>query len=360
MSLTGTVIPLEPKPRAKCRKWELRVNLPKRGGRYPKRTKRVHGTWTEANAALRGLIAECEGPRVDGSTTFAEYADAWHARRAASGRLAARTLQGEVPRLSAAKAVLGEKRMDAVTTADIEDLYAALSGGGAPSGRPWSPKSVECMHKTLSALFRDAARDAVIASAPTSGAKRPKVPKAVRNVPTGGEVDSLARSMDPSDPHHMAVLLCLMCGLRRSEAVALEWRDYDGARILVRRASEEDGEPKPTKTMRPREVPVPDVLRKEMDRLRGGPSERVTSVPIRPKVLTRWWSRHRSEFGMDGVRLHDLRHAYLTRLAEAGVHPRVMMELAGHDSMDVCMEIYTHVNDAAKYDAVRAAFGRDS
>lgn len=41
--------------------------------------------------------------------------------------------------------------------------------------------------------------------------------------------------------------------------------------------------------------------------------------------------------------VHHLRHAYVTMLAEQGVHERVAQQLAGHADSRVTREGYTHV-----------------
>ncbi|MEG1751301.1 MAG: tyrosine-type recombinase/integrase, partial [Raoultibacter sp.] len=46
--------------------------------------------------------------------------------------------------------------------------------------------------------------------------------------------------------------------------------------------------------------------------------------------------------------IHELRHTYLSMMAMAGVHPKVMQELAGHASSQTTMDIYSHVNMSAK------------
>jgi hypothetical protein len=41
---------------------------------------------------------------------------------------------------------------------------------------------------------------------------------------------------------------------------------------------------------------------------------------------------------------HALRHTFISNLARAGVHPRNAQALARHSTMDLTMNIYTHVN----------------
>ena len=342
MKLTAHINALEDRPRSKCRLWELVVNLPKKDGKYPRRVRRFHGTYREAQHALAEFKAECERKSEPSRMTFAEYAHDWHNGRVESGALAENTISTESTRIKAACRHIGAIEMAKITPGDITDMYTALN---------WSPKSIEGMHKTLSTLFGDAMRANVIDSKPTTDAKRPTIPQAVRIVPSPESVDAMVASLDFTDAAQLAVALCACCGLRREEAVALEWSDFADGSVTVQRAANPDGTDKSTKSGKPRTVPVPDSL---MERL---PAASGRVAPMRPDSLTRWWTRHREQFGMDGVRLHDLRHAYLTRLAMAGVHPRVMMELAGHTSIDVCMSIYTHVDDSARRDAVTRAFG---
>jgi integrase len=50
--------------------------------------------------------------------------------------------------------------------------------------------------------------------------------------------------------------------------------------------------------------------------------------------------------------LHDLRHACATFLALNRVHPRVAMEILGHAQIKTTQEIYTHVLDESKVEAI--------
>jgi integrase len=60
--------------------------------------------------------------------------------------------------------------------------------------------------------------------------------------------------------------------------------------------------------------------------------------------------------GWRTVRLHDLRHTFVSTLLALGVPPRTVMELAGHSAVTVTMTVYGHV----QLDAIRhldASFG---
>jgi len=47
--------------------------------------------------------------------------------------------------------------------------------------------------------------------------------------------------------------------------------------------------------------------------------------------------------GIEGVRLHDLRHAHATILLQQGIHPKIVQERLGHSSISTTLDIYSHV-----------------
>jgi integrase len=53
------------------------------------------------------------------------------------------------------------------------------------------------------------------------------------------------------------------------------------------------------------------------------------------------------------LRFHDLRHSAATSLLVQGLHPRYIMELLGHSSINVTMNIYGHVLDDMKRETAR-------
>jgi integrase len=64
--------------------------------------------------------------------------------------------------------------------------------------------------------------------------------------------------------------------------------------------------------------------------------------------------------GLGDVRIHDLRHAYATRLLESGVHPKVVSEALGHATVGITLDTYSHVLPSmsrAAADAIEAVFG---
>jgi hypothetical protein len=65
--------------------------------------------------------------------------------------------------------------------------------------------------------------------------------------------------------------------------------------------------------------------------------------PIDEKADYDEWARLLQKAGVRHVRLHDGRHTAATLLLSENVHPRVVMELLGHNQMRTTMDIYSHV-----------------
>ena len=65
--------------------------------------------------------------------------------------------------------------------------------------------------------------------------------------------------------------------------------------------------------------------------------------PLDPFKLTNVWRRLCEGAGMDGIRLHDMRHFHATMLLREGINPKVVLERLGHSSISVTLDVYSHV-----------------
>ncbi|MDU4493606.1 MAG: tyrosine-type recombinase/integrase, partial [Staphylococcus warneri] len=59
-----------------------------------------------------------------------------------------------------------------------------------------------------------------------------------------------------------------------------------------------------------------------------------------------------TKLGIEPLKFHGLRHTYATRLFEANVPPKTVQVLMGHYDISITMDIYTHVMESTKLEAV--------
>lgn len=153
-----------------------------------------------------------------------------------------------------------------------------------------------------------------------------------------------------------AVLVAIGAGLRRSEIVALDWRDIssDGAITIDNAITAVHGKPvddKPKTQFSDRVVYLPKTITDKLNELR--PEEE--NVPIlidisgermNPDRLTKLYTRHVNK--LDGsvkkVTLKNLRHSSLTLAYESGVDILSVSRRAGHSSIAITSKYYVRPN----------------
>lgn len=102
-------------------------------------------------------------------------------------------------------------------------------------------------------------------------------------------------------------------------------------------------------------------MRQNAERVAAGPSWNESGLvfttrvrtPVEPNDFSRAFRVLCGRAALDGVRLHDLRHTCASMLLAQNVPPRVVMEILGHSSLDVTMNIYGHVMLDAQRDALK-------
>ena len=253
--------------------------------------------------------------------------------------------------------VIGPRRLDQVTRADIKRMIADLSKTGLKK---------QTIHNILTPLkeaYHHAMDDGVIASNPvarTGRLTRSKEDRREHVMPlTSSEVITLLNTAD-TKPYLYPVILCaVQTGMRQGELIGLKWGDIDFHKKFIEvRRGVAHGVESSTKSHKIRRVDMTVQLAKTLQTLKETRSleasmEGVTMpeyVFVTPS-WTRWDdSNLRGAFrelltkaGIRHVRFHDLRHTYASLMAEAGAPPKYVQEQLGHGSIQVTMDIYSHL-----------------
>jgi integrase len=74
--------------------------------------------------------------------------------------------------------------------------------------------------------------------------------------------------------------------------------------------------------------------------------------PLRPRAVTKSFADLSRKLAL-GIRFHDLRHSHISHLLEAGIHPKVASERAGHASISITLDVYSHLISGIQEDAAK-------
>ena len=327
------------------------------------------------------------------SPYFYQYAADWYARvspgmtQARSAALAREINNNLCP-------VIGAKRLKAITSDDCMDVMAARSG----LSRSAQEKTLQALRRILRAAV-DAGK---LPRDPTAALKPAGKPATRRQALTRAQQETLLQAVQ-GRPVELFVRLALYTGLRREEITGLAWKDVHldpPAHIDVRQACRwiNNNQPEISPVLKSaaafRTVPVPPPLLPHLLSARaaatpegaqeppGGRTVLATAsgdpwthrtfrrawgvVEARTARFTRRrykdpatgeWKQETAFLGLGDavprhpdvkitidfpVTPHILRHTYITELILGGVNVKRVQYLAGHETSDVTMDIYTH------------------
>lgn len=256
----------------------------------------------------------------DASVTFGAVADAWleHSKRTK------RSWASDVARVERLTWFFGEDRLlSSIGPGDVRDLMDALQEARSKRGgkKPLTPASVNLHLNALKAIVKLAEGDGAL----WRGGKVPllRLRNARDRIPTEDEIERLCEAATP--PLALTIRLLHWTGARLAEVCGLEWSRIDLKEGVFRLAAEH------TKTAKARVVPLPPeaiaTLKAWPRRIDGG---RVFEPSWTSSNVSPQFSRLCKRVGVEGLRLHDLRHGVATRLRRAGVDTFTVMEILGH------------------------------
>lgn len=350
-------------------RWELRVYLGRDPvtGRKRQRSRTFHGGARAADRALAKMVTDLGVDRT--APTAATLNDllarwmplVWRDRSPTTANGYESIIRRHLAPTIGATA-LGKLRAD-----QLDALYQHLADQGLAAA------TVTRVHAVISSALTQGTKwgwvdqnVARLATPPSAGHHEP-------TLPAPDVIHRLALAAAERDPDFatlIGVKLKLAC--RRGEVCGLQWGDVDLERgvVRIRRAVVEvRGQGlavKDTKTHAVRVMAIDDatVAALTAHRVRAeeragwaevelGPGSFVFSrdpsgaSPLRPGSVTQTWRRLCKREGVQGVRLHDLRHLHASVLIDAGVALPTVSARLGHRDQTTTANIYAHVLPAS-------------
>lgn len=178
--------------------------------------------------------------------------------------------------------------------------------------------------------------------------------------------------------HYALFRLLAFSGMRKGEALALTWNDIDFRKNEIRiNKTLSSGEnnrlfvqtPKTKNSIRTlkmdkitmnileewNKIQKQDYLKLGINTLK--PKQLVFSNEnneyLQPAMTRKWILRIQDKYDLPKITTHGLRHTHCSLLFEAGASIKEVQERLGHSDIQTTMNIYTHVTEKAKDEAVR-------
>lgn len=289
---------------------------------------------------VRRKVLEFTGEQAKGKT-LREVCEGWQAE--AEQEIRYNTLTCYKKPTEDVLEAFGDVRIRDLTTLDIEAFLRALAKKG------FARQTVRVRLVVLNRICKYAMRHGDLTSNPAEAAQLPKgLTAKKREMPSN---DALAKvtELEPKGFNLLPILL-YYTGCRRGEAMALEWEDIDrNARVIhVTKEVEYHGNVpvivKWTKSAAGRRDII--IRSKLLELLPKGKKKGLLfpgkdGGPMTKGEFIQWWDDLKL-----GITPHQLRHAYVTELYEAGVPVEVAMTQTGHSDIKTMRGIYTHIRDS--------------
>lgn len=246
---------------------------------------------------------------------------------------------------------------------DLNALYSELLAPKESGGVGLSPMSVRRVHATLHRALRDAVKWGRIPKNLADDSDPPRERRFGKEMDTwtASELRKFLKSVRSHRLHALWVLLATT-GMRRGEALGLQWSDVDldKGQLAVRQtlvAAGADVYFSEPKTARGRRVVALDrqtvaALRLHR-RTQAGEKRRsdlgsdlVFCEPdgghLNPPAISKEFAKLGNSAGLPRIRLHDLRHTHATIALQAGIHPKIVSERLGHATIAMTLDVYSH------------------
>ncbi len=288
------------------------------------------------------------------------------------------------------KPQLGYIKLQDLKTEHIQKMYNSLFN----NGNGISASTVKHIHVTIKQCLEKAVELNYINKNPSKYCILPKDGKEIkRKVFNSDEILKIMEVLDFSNTYDVLIMLDFVSGLRKGEIIALTWEDidFDNERLIVNKVfsqiklRDENGDDiktddgnrfkyvfitkTPKTTSSNRVIPIPKniipILKKhklktaEINLKHGIPNNENSLVfpsevgtKLNPENITRRWISILNKVGVDYLNFHCIRHTFATQLLEKDVNVKSIQDLLGHSSIRTTLDIYSHVSQDSKKDAI--------
>jgi integrase len=343
----------------------------------------VHGTRAEADRQLRVMLTGMDRgkPVTSSDRRLGAFLEDW-LRDYAQPNLNPRTTEDYASKIrSHLIPALGDIPLDKLTARQIQALYASLMiSGNLQKPGPLSATTIRHLHMILHKALATAMEWGILSGNPADSVRPPRTERVEMHTWNKAQMLEFLEATRQSQvysPYYPVFHILLYTAVRRSEALALRWKDIDlsQGRISISRGLHQlhDGSlvfsrPKTKSGLRSIEITATTVaiLAEHCERHRAyrlmlgadfTPDDlafcQPDGQPTLPGSVSHAWTKMVKLSGLPRIRLHDARHTHASLLLEQNVHPKIVQERLGHASIQTTLDTYSHVTPGMQREAMK-------
>ena len=291
------------------------------------------------------------------------------------------------------KNILGKKIIQDLKPIHIQKLYNDMAKRGLKEN------TIKKVNTIICSMLQQAVKNEMIFKNPCVSVDIPKTEKTEKQILSAEQQDEFLqfiRSSNRWKKYHTLFTVALGTGMRIGELLALNWSDIDYNEKTIeinktlqylynkeKKKYEYVMQTPKTKTSK-RIIPLLDSLafllkkhRKEQQELRmslgdkwqplnkegfgnlvfttefGRPFDRNSINRAISSIVTEMNKKREKGNEFPNFSPHCLRHTFATRCFENGIPPKVVQEYLGHTTIQMTMDLYTHVMKETKQDEIK-------
>lgn len=295
------------------------------------------------------------------SKTVSELLDSWLILKA--GEVTPGTIDQYQYATRHIKSAIGTTPLPKIRPEMIDVFLKAKSDEGL------SPRYVKLLRTVLSMALDQAVRWRLIESNPAQYSTSIKQPSRTTKALSEQEASELLIAAKEDRLYALWVLM-LSLGLRRGEAIALRWSDYDqkAKTLSISRNRKKEGSKVVVGSLKTeasrRTLPLPEFLSQVLDEHKltqlkekeyllslgvawAEPEPIFTTLTgkyLDPDNTSKLFKTLTKNAGLDGWHLHELRHSAATILLSESVPLEQVSKLLGHASIRITSDVYGHLS----------------
>ena len=251
---------------------------------------------------------------------------------------------------------IGKNKIEKVTPAMMQLFINTLDKKGLSVSTIKKPVIV------INQAYKKAIINSIVARNPCTGLSYPKKPPKKVVAMTAAEHEEFIAAC-PDTTYGNMFVFALNTGLRMGELLALAWQDVDFENKLISvkntvvRVTERDPNAvvKYTTDIHSaktasgvREIPLTDtaieILKKQREKCQIFVFESTNGKILEKRNIAKALKKILKSTSIEtNVTMHVLRHSFATRLLEKGANIKAVSEILGHKSIQITLDIYSHV-----------------